>query len=425
MLKGGDGNDSLSGGDGNDGLWGNAGNDTLKGGAGHDELDGEDGNDLILGGAGNDKIFAGKDNDIIGGNEGGDRLFGGDGNDTAVGGAGNDTINGGTGDDVIYGDNYVAKVDLIGHDLVNNGSFENNRVHPGRRGVFHSLPGWHTTFGPGIEVKEQAHKFGAAADGHAWVELDSYGNSGMAQQIDTHAGVTYQLSVDYTPRQYVSPSKVEVWWDGEKVTTLSGRGGHSNNWNTYTFEVEGSDADFTKLEFRAAGHSNGVGGFIDNVQVFRVANDPLAHIFDPAQVVGDDKLFGEDGNDTLFGGAGSDTLVGGAGNDVLHGTDSVTAGANQEDRINGGAGYDTFVLADANGGFYNTQGWHDCVVIHDFTAHEDTIQLSEDAHYWLGSWEGDSYLYEYTEHSWDGVAVLENTKLYNHDLNNTELFEYV
>ena len=103
----------------------------------------------------------------------------------------------------------------------------------------------------------------------------------------------------------------------------------------------------------------------------------------------------------------------------------MTAGADQEDRLSGGAGHDTFVLADANRGFYNNQGWHDCVIIHDFTPHEDTVQLSKDAHYWLGSWNDSSYLYEYTEHGWDGVAVFENTHLNYHDLKNSELFEYV
>ena len=387
--------------------------------------EGTDASDELNGGLGNDSIFGGLGDDLLKGFQGDDFLDGGEGNDRIFGGAGNDTINGDAGNDGNYADNYQAQVNLVGHDLVTNGSFENNRVHSGRRGVFKSMPGWYTTFGPGIEVKEQARKFGAAADGHAWVELDSYGNSGMAQKIDTHAGATYQLSVDYTPRQHVSPSKVKVWWDGEKITTLKGQGGHNNNWNTYTFEVEASYADFTKLEFRAAGHSNGVGGFIDNVQLFRVGNDPLAHKFGTEKVIGHDKLFGGDGNDTIFGGAGSDTIFGGAGNDILHGTDGHTGGANQEDRLIGGAGHDTFVLADANGGFYNNQRWHDCVIVEDFNRHQDTVQLSNDAHYWLGSWNGNSYIYEYADHRWDGVAVLENVKLNQHDLSNSQLFEYV
>jgi len=110
---------------------------------------------------------------------------------------------------------------------------------------------------------------------------------------------------------------------------------------------------------------------------------------------------------------------------VLHGTDGHTGGANQEDRLIGGAGRDTFVLANADGGFYNNQRWHDCVIVEDFTPHQDTVQLSDNAHYWLGSEHGNSYLYEYTEHGWDGVAVFENVQLNRHDLNNSELFEYV
>ena len=425
MVKGGFGNDLVEGGAGNDSVWGGEDDDTIKGNAGDDFLEDVHGNDCILGGSGNDTIYAGKGNDIIGGESGNDTMYAGKGDDTAVGGAGNDTIEGGTGDDLIYGDNYVAEVNLVGSNLVENGSFEHNSVHPGRAGVFQSIPGWHTTFGSGIEVKEQEGHFGAAADGHAWVELDSYSNSGMAQQIDTDENETYQISVDYTPRQYISPSKIEVWWDGEQITTLSGHGGHQNNWNTYTFEVEGGHGDTTKLEFRAAGESNGLGGFIDNVKVFQVGNDPLADKFSTDKVAGHDLLEGGDGNDTIYGGAGSDTIYGGAGNDVLVGTDSHTAGQNQEDRLNGGAGHDTFVLANSDRGFYNNQYWHDCVIVEDLNTHEDTVQLNDDAHYWLGNNGSNSYLYEYTNGHWDGVAVFENVQLNNHDLANSQVFEYV
>ena len=425
MLKGGLGHDSLQGDAGNDSIWGGEGNDTIHGNEGNDFLEDIQGNDHILGGDGNDTVNAGLGDDVIAGNAGNDEIFAGKGDDTAVGGAGNDKIYGGEGNDLIYGDNYVAQTNLVGSNLVANGSFEHNSVHPGYAGVFKSIPGWHTTFGSGIEIKEQAKYFGAAADGHAWVELDSYSNSGMAQHIDTDAGVTYQLSVDYTPRQYVSPSKIEVWWNGDRLTTLSGHGGHSNNWNTYTFEVKGAHADTTKLEFRAAGHSNGVGGFIDNIKVFKVGDDPLTKKFNTHKVVGHDHLEGGDGNDTIYGGAGSDILYGGKGNDILVGTDSHTAGLNQEDRLNGGAGHDTFVLGNGDRGFYNSQYWHDCVIVEDLNVHEDTVQLSDDGHYWLGSWGANSYLYEYANGHWDGVAVFENVQLNYHDLNSGKVFEYV
>jgi len=381
--------------------------------------------DSIIGNAQDNNLKGGAGNDTLDGNAGNDTLDGGQGKDTIVGGAGNDIIKGGAGHDLIYGDNYVAEASLVGSNLVHNGSFEHNSVHPGNSGVFNSIAGWHTTFGSGIEVIEQEKHFGAAADGHAWVELDSYSNSGMAQHIDTDAGVTYQLSVDYTPRQYISPSKIEVWWNGDRVTTLSGHGGHENNWNTYTFEVEGGHGDTTQLEFRAAGHSNGVGGFIDNIKVFEVGNDPLAHKLGTDKVIGHDKLRGGNGNDILRGGAGSDSLYGGAGNDVIEGTDSHTAGLDEKDRLNGGAGHDTFVLGNSETGFYNNQYWHDSVIVEDLNIHQDTVQLNDDGHYWLGSWNVNSYLYEYTDGHWDGVAVFENVHLNNHDLHNNQVFEYV
>lgn len=76
ILRGGDGNDSLTGSAANDALYGGPGNDVLDGEAGNDKLYGALGDDTEIGGAGNDKFFQ------DGSNNGADTLYGEDGNDT-------------------------------------------------------------------------------------------------------------------------------------------------------------------------------------------------------------------------------------------------------------------------------------------------------------------------------------------------------
>ena len=140
---------------------------------------------------------------------------------------------------------------------------------------------------------------------------------------------------------------------------------------------------------------------------------------------GNDKLYGNRDNDKLYGGYGNDSIYGGKGNDILLGTDEHSAGLNQKDSLRGGLGHDTFVLASSSRGFYSNQYWNDKVTIHDFNVHEDTIRLNDGSHYKLGSSSGNTYLYEKVNGHWDGVAVLENIHLNNHDLSNDEIFEYV
>jgi Ca2+-binding RTX toxin-like protein len=90
VLRGADGNDTLTGSGQADTLIGGGGNDSLNGGTGNDTLNGGDGNDTLIG-------LGGADN-LIGG-DGNDSLDGGNGNDTLTGGTGNDTLNGGSAAD--------------------------------------------------------------------------------------------------------------------------------------------------------------------------------------------------------------------------------------------------------------------------------------------------------------------------------------
>ncbi|MCA2938960.1 MAG: calcium-binding protein [Microcystis sp. M113S1] len=81
VLRGANGNDTLTGSGLDDTLFGSGGNDSLTGGSGNDSLDGGDGNDTLNGNNGTDTLIGGA---------GADSLIGGAGADSLIGGAGAD-----------------------------------------------------------------------------------------------------------------------------------------------------------------------------------------------------------------------------------------------------------------------------------------------------------------------------------------------
>lgn len=434
-LLGGNGHDTLIAGEDDDTLAGGDGNDILRGDGGNDILYGEAGDDCMLGGDGNDTLLGGDGNDVLGRGNGTDELNGDLGDDTVVGGAGDDVINGGAGNDVLYGDRYISRTSTVGENLVTNGSFEDYTVS--YNGCYQSktIKGWTTNYASGIDIKKNNY-YNSASNGNTWLELEGYGNSSISQQIKTEAGKKYQVSFDYKghARGSAYNNKIEVYWNGELIDTIAEKGSRygsyyskgSNNWKTYTYTLEAGDGDLTGLTFKAVGCSYRVGGQLDNVEVREVYQDPLANKLGTEKVIGNDRLDGGEGNDIIYGGAGNDTLFGGAGKDTLSGADKIDAGYDQEDRLNGGLGADTFVLGNSDRGYYNSQGWTDCVIIEDFDRHEDIVQLNGSRdRYWLGhSSNGNSYLYEYTDRGWDGVAMFENVRLDNSHLH-SGAFEYV
>ncbi|MEM9217341.1 MAG: NF038122 family metalloprotease [Cyanobacteria bacterium P01_F01_bin.150] len=156
-------------------------------------------------------------------------------------------------------------------NLVKNGSFEQNSVANRSWGVQSSLEGWVQTLGSGIEVQKLVQIYDNAANGEAWLELDANHNVGIAQEIDTEPGKTYQLSFAYSPRPGISAesNQIAVYWNGVLVDTITaeGQGFSQSQWQTYTYDVNASNGDTTGLEFRAVGKSDGLGSFLDNVKV--------------------------------------------------------------------------------------------------------------------------------------------------------------
>ncbi len=242
-----------------------------------------------------------------------------------------------------------------GENLIANGSFEettrgssghgygrsSHRHGSSRYHRNHSaqLVGWQTDSGPGPDVI--SHRWLPSSSGRNHIELDGSGarntNSQISQNIATSDGGTFQLSFDYSPPPFsrASSNGIQVVWNGVVIDTITARGGWRVNWQTHTYELEGS-GEVGKLEFRAVGSDDGRGGYLDNVSVYATTPPPL--FTDNDDVVdlaaddadygngeayealgGDDQVNGGDADDVIDGGLGNDTLNGGAGDDVLIG----------------------------------------------------------------------------------------------------------
>jgi len=156
-------------------------------------------------------------------------------------------------------------------NLIVNGSFEEPNIATGTFSIFANISGWTTTFGPGIEIQDNVA--GSPFLGAQHVELDSTGNSGMAQTIATALGTTYHLSFAYSARPGVAAADniIQVFFNGGLLDTLSvnGVGLQNTDWHVFSYDVSGA-AVSSILEFRAGGNSNSLGGYLDDVRLEKV-----------------------------------------------------------------------------------------------------------------------------------------------------------
>lgn len=247
-----------------------------------------------------------------------------------------------------------------GENLVTNGSFEET-THRGRSGHRYGgsrhrrnhsaeLVGWQTDSGPGPDVI--SHRWLPSSSGRNHIELDGSGarntNSQISQSIATSDGASFQLSFDYSPPPFsrASSNGIQVVWNGVVIDTISSRGGWRVNWQTHTYQLEGS-GDMSQLEFRAVGSDDGRGGYLDNISVlsttpppiFTESDDVVDLAVDDADygngetyeaLGGDDQVVGGDADDVIDGGLGNDTLSGGDGNDTLIGGNEARVDVEQD-----------------------------------------------------------------------------------------------
>jgi hypothetical protein len=160
-------------------------------------------------------------------------------------------------------------------NLITNGGFETPDIGTGSFQVLSTIPGWTTSFGSGIEMQD--HVAGSPFDGAQHVELDSFSNSGMLQQISTVAGQTYMLSFAYSPRPGVASDSniIEIFFDNVLLDTLtaSGIGLPDTSWSIFNYSVTATSG-LSLLEFRAAGMSDTLGGYLDEVGLTAATSVP-------------------------------------------------------------------------------------------------------------------------------------------------------
>ena len=141
---------------------------------------------------------------------------------------------------------------------------------------------------------------------------------------------------------------------------------------------------------------------------------------------GKDNIEGTSDADIITGNSGSDTIHGGDGDDVIAGSGCEPGNLYEEDNVSGGAGKDLFIAGDGQRAYYTANGVHDCLVIHDFNASEDSLQLH-------GSPE--DYTFEITDgvnvvisYQGDMIVLLKHYQIDNDvefDLNNPDMIKYV
>lgn len=146
-------------------------------------------------------------------------------------------------------------------ELISNGSFEATSIANGSWSVYSSLPGW-SNIGSGIELRNNVA--GSAYDGSNFVELDSYSNSAIEQQLATTAGKHYTLSFAIQDRAGVDLSSqgVEVFWNGSSQGVFS----NATNWTVKTLDLVGNGSTGT-LRFAAAGTSDSLGTSLDKISL--------------------------------------------------------------------------------------------------------------------------------------------------------------
>lgn len=408
VLRGTDGDDTLTGGDGIDVIEGLGGNDAIFAGEAS-LLDGGDGDDTItanvdfnaasfgnpvtvLGGTGDDTISVGQNASVSGGDgddtilaDLGGTLSGGDGDDI-IRGSDNSTIFGGDGNDIIDGLNRQSIIDAgAGDDLIA------------------AQPGTVITSGTGGDtitltvVTDQAGEI--FNDGQVIINdyvagQDSYELAGT-ELIDPETGeVTGQADITFVE----TAEGVGVQVDGFAFILLRGVTLEDINSDDFVAVADDDPA----LPPVNSGITTITGD--DTDETFAIGPDTILNAGDGDDTVtsdldrGTSTVFGGDGNDTLsgnadlFGGAGDDRIAagfqsfgdGGDGNDILvSGLESTMFGGAGDDEFQSASG-DVITMGEGEDALYLQVAPNNAsdifnsglVTVTDYTAGEDVYVLT-------------------------------------------------
>ena len=303
-------------------------------------------------------------------------------NDVLVGGSGNDILYGNGGDDALYGDT----LEDTSSSSPNNGYSE--------------LPDGEI-YGESVYLLTDNVMLWADAQAYAQSlngNLVTINNAAEDQWLRDTFGTSEALWIGFTDAETEGTWK---WVSGEGTDWVLGG---SNNDDVYVNWAPGQPDSYGDQDAAVLSHiwDDNHSGWDDNTPGYAWFKGII-----------EIKLPTAEGNDTLYGGSGNDTLEGGAGNDVLEGTDAIAAGYFETDVLGGGLGADTFVVGNANQAYYLGGGDKDYVLIQDFNAAEDIVQLHGAASdYTQQQQGGDTYL-TYQGNTSELVAVFKNVSSLN------------
>ena len=317
---------------------------------------------VILPAGGVNYTSAGVEEMIIRGNNGNDSLtgsafadilIGAGGNDTLVGRGGADRLIGGAGDDVLRAEKRPLELGIdpwAGTQFV-GGEGTDQLVISGDS--FYYL---RSAILKGVEIidlSENTQETFVTFDAHSLASL-AHQSGGVTLEGTGNAGAALHLSIEIDPAKQKGAAPIDLSgvtfsnWSPQSSVRIDTLG-------TEAVDLLGTAQGDMILasEFGANSALSGAGG--DDTLVGAAGADRLDG------GAGSDRLAGEGGNDLLKGGDGTDTLTGGVGNDTLLGGETendlrdVVFAGDGNDSIDGGYGNDSLSGGKGNdtiaGGF--------------------------------------------------------------------------
>ena len=174
-------------------------------------------------------------------------------------------------------DYQVIETTMEADQLLFSTDFANFSSATAGASVLEANTGWQTSNPSGNVELHYETVYGGSDGSNRVIEIEAaVGDNNLYRDISTEAGRSYELNFDFSPRQGVISSGVDVYWGGEKISELDGSSGQFN-WLSQTLTLTG-DGSEKRLEFRATSNE-GAGGLLDNIQLTRmgyeVESDPV------------------------------------------------------------------------------------------------------------------------------------------------------
>ena len=191
-------------------------------------------------------------------------------------------ITNGSFEQLDFGDNTAIRGDISNTLLTD---FENKNA---AWDVFNQLPGWHTTYGNGIEL--QKNVVTSSQDGNHHIELDSHtqgsSNSMMTQVIDSLIiGQDYLVEFYYKPRTSgQNDNGINVYWHDANINfdqsiaaqyQANGTKQSTPDWQLQSMSFTATSTSMA-LSFASVGTANTLGGLVDNVSMVAQVSEPSA-----------------------------------------------------------------------------------------------------------------------------------------------------